>query len=74
MGHRLIPVHLASGLDPPYGTEQLHRLELFTESDAVGVADQIADVVAHPDRLPPLRATQILSPHIPAVSRSVHGS
>ena len=69
LGHRFIPVHLAPDLDPPYGTEQLHRLVWVAEADGLRVADEIAEVVAHPDRLPPLRVVQILSPLIPAVSK-----
>lgn len=68
-GHRLISVKLTATAPTPYGLEQLNRLDAFDDPGLVHAADEIADILNHPDRLPPALARPVWSPRIPRVSR-----
>jgi TIR domain len=56
-GRRLVPVLLARDADMPYGTEQLHALRAFDDAGLAVVAEQLAALVRHPERVPPLKRT-----------------
>jgi tetratricopeptide (TPR) repeat protein len=64
---RLIPVRLVAGARLPYGTQQLHALELYTPDAVARVAGQIADT------LPPVPRTTIFSDRVPRPPRYFTG-
>lgn len=68
-GRRLVPVRLHADVEMPYGTEQLHALDAFGEAGLVRTAETIVDLVRNPDRLPPLKPTQVWCDRIPLASR-----
>jgi tetratricopeptide (TPR) repeat protein len=67
-GRRLVPVLLTPGAELPYGTEQLHALSGFDDAGLVTVAEALAELVEHPERLPALRASQVWCSRVPAVT------
>jgi tetratricopeptide (TPR) repeat protein len=64
-GGRLIPVRLVPDIELPYGTQQLHALDLFDEDDVATVAGQIAATAPRAAALPdsgPVRSDRIPRP------------
>jgi tetratricopeptide (TPR) repeat protein len=57
-GRRLVPVRLAPEAELPYGTEQLHAADMFTDDDVPDVARRIAEAVATP------AASQVPTPKV----------
>ena len=68
-GRRLVPVRLSGDVEMPYGTEQLHRVDAFGDESLPGLVEQLVDLVAHPERVVAVRATQVWSDRVPVVSR-----
>ena len=64
-GRRLVPVKLTADTEMPYGTGQLHYVTAYGEDSLPGLADQLVDLVQNPERLTPVRATQVWCNRIP---------
>jgi tetratricopeptide (TPR) repeat protein len=72
-GRRLVPVWLAPEVEAPYGTEQLHRLEMFDSATVDGVARQLARLVPERAAPAPVGGAGVFSDAVPALPRVFAG-
>lgn len=72
-GRRLVPVRLDPAAQPPYGTEQLHMLDMLEPDDLPEAAARILDVARHPTDVPALSAVQVFCQRTPIPPRFFMG-
>lgn len=72
-GRRLVPIHLSPDVEAPYGTEQLHAINMFTADDVDDVAARIVDVAQLPTDVAEIPGTRVFCQRTPVPPRCFTG-